>query len=238
MKRVFRCLPTRRTELLIGLLLNIGCLGLVTYLHHQNRFSPDSPRLLVMVTLEIILPLTAGLWAAGLLAGDPMLDILVSAHRPAWRTLLERLLVVGLLGALIGSTTLVLTAYWNLRLPKHGSAQIFIWLSPMAFSMGLASVVALLRGRMLDGALAALSVMGISVMMLNQIPRLCAGTGSGEPCLAWLLSPIMTLGNPDDAYWPLNRLLWLFVGGILLRLSLGLTHREETLLSAMAQEQD
>jgi hypothetical protein len=222
---LLRWLPARRAELLVSLLLILGCFALTGFLHEQ--FADEAALLLVLVTLEIILPLAMGLLSAGLLAGDPALDLLFSAHRPAWQTLLERLVFIGAVGVFLSR---------DLPLPKEGSAQMYIWLSPMVFYMGLASAVALLRGRMLDGALAALGVMGASLMMVTQIPRLCAGNPSGTPCLGWLASPMMTLGSPADAYWPLNRLFWLLVGVALLGLSLRLARREEPLLPEVSKE--
>jgi len=232
--RLLRWLPARRVELLVSLLLILGCFGLTSFLHGQ--FANDDALLLILITLEIILPLAMGVLSAGLLAGDPALDILLTAHRPAWQTLLDRLLFIGCLGVLLSCITLALAAYWDLPLPKVGSEPIFIWLSPMIFYMGLSSAVALLRGRMLDGAVAALGIMGISVMMLMQIPRLCTGNAPGDPCIGWLASPMMTLGNPGDAYWPLNRLIWLFIGFALLGLSLKLARREEPLLHEISEE--
>ena len=232
--RLLRWLPARRVELLVSLLLALGCFGLTGFLHEQS--ADEAALLLILVTLEIILPLAMGLLSAGLLAGDPALDLLLSAHRPAWQTLLVRLLFIGGVGVLLSSIALALVAYWDLALPKNGSAQIYIWLSPMVFYMGLSSAMALLRGRMMDGTLAALGVMGVSLMTVTQIPQLCAGNASGEPCIGWLTSPMMTLGNPADAYWPINRLFWLLIGVALLGLSLRLARREESLLHEMSKE--
>ncbi len=232
--RPLRWLPARRVELLVALLLTLGCFALAGYLHGRN--SDAEVLLVILVTLEIIVPLAMGVLSAGLLAGDPALDILLSAHRPAWQTLLERLLFIGYLGVLLSCIALALAAYWDLPLPKEGSQAIFIWLSPMVFYMGLSSVAALLRGRMLDGAVAALGIMGISLMIVMQIPQLCTGNAPGYPCIAWLASPMMTLGNPGDAFWPLNRLIWLFIGFALLGLSLKLACREEPLLHELSKE--
>jgi hypothetical protein len=234
MMRLLRRLPTRRVEMLASLLLVLSCLILAGFLNDQ--FAREASLLLILITLEIILPLAMGLLSAGLLAGDPALDLLLSAHRPAWQTLLERLLFIGGVGALLASVALVLAAGWDLPLPKNGPAQIYIWLSPMGFYMGLSSVAALLRGKMLDGVLAVLGVMGVSLMMVTQIPRLCAGNAPGTPCIGWLASPMMTLGNPTDAYWPINRLLWLLLGVALLSLSLRLVRREEAILHEVSRE--
>ena len=232
--RLLRPLPFRRSELLFALLLTIGCFGAAGLVHAKG--GGQIANWLALITLEIFLPLGLGLVSAGLLAGDPALDLLLSAHCPAWQLLGRRFLFVGGAGALLGSAGLLLAARWGLALPIESAAQVFIWLSPLVFCMGLSSAVALLRGKMLDGALATLGVMGMSLMLLPQIPRLCAGNPPGAACAAWLASPIMTLGNAADTYWPLNRLLWLAVGAALLVLSLKLTRREEALLDETSRE--
>ena len=232
--RILRWLPFRRLELLVTLLLSLACLGLAAYV--QAEMDERGAALIILITLEIILPMGMGLLAAGLLAGDPALDILLSAHRPAWQALLERLLFIAGAAVWVAWAALALASFWRLPLPKDGSAQLYIWLSPLVFNLGLAGAVSLLRGKMLDGALAVLGVMGASLMLLPQIPRLCAANPPTAPCIWWLVSPLMTLGNPGDAYWPLNRLLWLFVGLGLLALSRSLTRREEPLLHEVAAE--
>lgn len=236
--RLLRRLPSRRVELLISLLLLSGCLALAGFL--RDPFAIEAAVLLILIILEVILPLAVGLLSAGLLAGDPALDILLSAHRPAWQVLLERLLFVGAIGALFGSAVWIAAERWALPLPQAGSARLYIWLSPMLFYMGLASAVSLLRGKMQDGVLAILGSMGVSVILLSQIPRLCAanppGASDGSPCIGWLASPMMTLGASGDAYWRVNRLLWLGLGLALLALSLRLAQREEPLLHEASNE--
>jgi len=231
---LLRWLPVRRVELLLILLLVLGCFGLAAFL--REEFAHEAAQVLMMIVLEILLPLGMGLVSAGVLAGDPALDIVLSAFRPGWRALVERLLFVGGVGALFGTAATVLMVQWNLALPVEGSGRLYIWLSPMAFYMGLGSAVSLVRGKMLDGALAVLGTMGGSLMILAQIPLLCAGAAPGAPCAWWLASPMMTLGNPGEAYWPLNRIFWLFLGVGLLALSLRLARREEPLLHEVSSE--
>jgi hypothetical protein len=61
---LLRWLPARRAELLVSLLLILGCFALTGFLHEQ--FADEAALLLVLVTLEIILPLAMGLLSAGL----------------------------------------------------------------------------------------------------------------------------------------------------------------------------
>ncbi len=233
MNGLLKWLPYRRVELLVTLLLALACLGLAGFV--RAEMSDAAALLLLLITLEIIVPVGMGLLSAGLLAGDPALDILLSAFRPARQVLVDRYLFIGAVAALVCNAALALAVSWHLMLPKDGSAQQFIWLSPLVFNLGLASSVALLRGRMLDGVLTVLGVMGLSLMSLPQMPILCTGSPPGA-CIWWLANPLMTLGNPADAYWPLNRLLWLFLGAGLLALSFRLARREEALLHEVAGE--
>lgn len=219
-------LPARRLELLISVFLVIGSDILVWLLRPTGELAS----LLDLVNLELILPLALGLLAAGLLAGDPSLELLLTAHRPAWRVLLERLCLLFLLGALLGTILLFLSDHWGLYLPRDGADRLFIWLSPFVFCLGLSSTAALLRGRTLDGVIATAAGMGLSLMALTQIPRGCSNFPAGAACPWWLASPLMTIGNPQDTYWPLNRIVWLFSGLALIIFSLRLAQREEPLL--------
>lgn len=232
--RLLKWLPSRRVELLFTLLVVAACFWAASFFESQHDLTVTA--LVMTITLEIVLPLGMGLMAAGLMANDPALDIVLSAYRPAWQALVERLLFIGGTGVLLGSAGLSLAALWDLPLSKEGSAQIYIWLSPMLFYLGVSSAVSLLRGRMLDGTLTTLGIMGLSLMLLVQIPLLCNGNAPGEPCIWWLASPIMTLGSPADVYWPVNRLLWLGLGAVLIYLSLRLTRREEPLLHEVSRE--
>jgi len=226
-------LPNRRVELFFQLLLVSGFIGLAGFL--KSQWAGELAYWMALLTLELLLPVGTGLVGAGLLAGDPALDILLSAHRPAWQVLAERLLILGSIGFLSGSIALLLAQRWELMMPRTGTDQVFIWLSPMVLCMGLSSTVALLRGRMLDGVLATLGTMGTSLIALPQIPSLCAGSAQDADCMWWLASPLMTMGNPQSALWPLNRLIWLGLGVVLFALSLKLAQREEPLLHEVTQ---
>jgi hypothetical protein len=55
---------------------------------------------------------------------------------------------------------------------------------------------------------------------------------SGQMCLWWLASPLMTWSVGTNPAWPLNRLFWLLLGLGLLVLSFSMAQREETLSEA------
>ncbi len=217
--------PYRRFELAFGAGLVLACCALIGV----AREVKDLAAILSLLALELILPAAMGLVSSGLLAGDPALEIVLSAHRPAWQILAERLMILVGVAAGLGTVLLGLARLWNLPLPKDAGDQIFIWLSPVTFSLGLANAVALLRGHALDGVIAVIGVMGASLLALLAIPQMCAGTPNGEMCAWWLASPLMTLGGSSDPGWPLNRLAWLGLGLGLLAASFGLAQREEVL---------
>lgn len=226
--RLLRRFPARRAELLGCLLVILGMLAGVGVL----RMQIDTASLLALFTLELLLPLGMGLMAAGCLAGDPTLEILLTAHRPAWQVLVERLTFLLALGGLIGWLALRLFERWQLPLPIRVEDRLFIWLSPMLFCLGLGSAAALLRGRSLDGAMAVIAWMGGALVTVFFVTRSCAATPPGGFCIGWLFNPLATLGSGRGQVWAFNRLLWLSLGAGLLALSLYLARREEALLHA------
>ena len=123
------------------------------------RQQMDLASLLALFTLELLLPLGMGLMAAGCLAGDPILEILLTAHRPAWQVLVERLAFLLALGGLLGWMALRLMESWQMPLPIRAEDRLFIWLSPLLFCLGLGSAIALLRGRTFDGGMLVIALM-------------------------------------------------------------------------------
>lgn len=226
--RLLSRFPARRSELLGCLVVLLGMLAGVGALREQM----DLASLLALFTLELLLPLGMGLMAAGCLAGDPILEILLTAHRPAWQALAERLAFLLALGGLLGWTALRLLERWQVPLPIRAEDRLFIWLSPLFFCLGLGSAIALLRGRMLQGGLVVIAWMGGSLIAVPITTRGCAGISSDAICGWWLLNPLATLGGGLGLVWPFNRLMWLSIGVSLLILSLYLARREETLLNA------
>lgn len=196
------------------------------------RQQMDIASLLALFTLELLLPLGFGLMAAGCLAGDPILEILLTAHRPAWQVLVERLTFLLALGGLLGWMALRLIQLWKVPLPIPSEDRFFIWLSPLFVCLGLGSAIALLRGRMLDGGLVVIALMGGSLIAVPLTIRGCAGITSDAICGWWLLNPLATLGGGLGMVWSFNRLLWLGIGAILMVFSLSLARREEALLPA------
>jgi hypothetical protein len=225
---LLRRFPARRTELLGCLLVLLGMLAGVGALRQQM----DLASLLALFTLELLLPLGMGLMAAGCLAGDPILEILLTAHRPAWQVLVERLAFLLALGGLLGWMALRLMERWQVPLPIRAEDRLFIWLSPLLFCLGLGSAIALLRGRMLDGGLMVITLMGGSLVTVPFVTHGCAATPPGGLCVWWLVNPLATLGGGLGHVWSFNRLLWLGMGVGLLTLSINLARREEALLPA------
>ena len=80
MARPFKWLPVRRLELGLTTLFILGLLLVVRWTRDQQ----PGP-VVALVTLEVLLPFAVGVTAAGLLAGDPALDLLLSVPQPASR---------------------------------------------------------------------------------------------------------------------------------------------------------
>ncbi len=225
---LLRRFPARRAELLGCLLILLGMLAGVGAL----RMQMDLASLLALFTLELLLPLGMGLMAAGSLADDPILEILLTPHRPAWQVLVERLAFLFAVGGLMGWMALRLFERWQLPLPIRAEDRVFIWLSPLLFCLGFASAAALLRGRTLDGTVLVITWMGGALVTVPFVTQGCAATPPGELCVWWLVNPLATLGGGLGHVWPFNRLLWLSLGMGLLVLSIYLARREEALLHA------
>jgi hypothetical protein len=193
--------------------------------------------LLALLTLELLLPLCVGAVAAGLLAGDPTLDLLLSAPQPLRRTLARRLAVVLGWGAVLGLIVQGGIDMWELPLAVQGLSQVLIWATPMLFLTGVATAGALVRGQVTDGLIAILAMLGWALFIMPYIRRVCAQAPS-EQCAAALVTPAMTLMRPLDRYWPLNRLIWLVAGLLLLAAGLALTGREERLVQAARESEE
>jgi hypothetical protein len=220
----FKLLPSRRLELLLATALVAGLLLLVWI----NRKGAAVSSNLVLTLLEVLLPPMLGIIAAGLLANDPAIDLLLSVPQPAPRTLTYRLLILLGYGAIMNLIALWLVHLWKIELPIIGMRQSLIWLTPVLAMTGLASAAALVRGRMLDGMAAVLALWGVSIVLLPLVIRLCDGAGT-QRCALALAHPMMTTMRPNDPNWLLNRALWLGIGGASLIIGLWLARREEQL---------
>jgi hypothetical protein len=223
-----RRFPARRAELLGCLLILLCMLAGVGALRMQK----DIAGLLSLFSLELLLPAGMGLMAASCLAGDPALEILLTAHRPAWQVLVERLIFLLALGGLLGWAALRLFERWQLPLPIRAEDRLFIWFPPLLFCLGLGSAASLLRGRALDGGMSVMALMGGALAGAPFVTRGCMATPPGGYCIGWLVNPLATLGGGLGQVWPLNRLVWLGLGVGLLALSIHLARREEALLQA------
>lgn len=216
-------LPGRRTELLLATGLVFGML-FVTW---RLRAEAEAAATIVVVTLEMLLPPALGVVAAGLLANDPALDLLLTVPQPAPQTLAQRVLIVLGLGTLLSAVALWLAQRWQITLPISGAWQLLIAATPVVVMIGLATTASLLRGRMLDGITAVLGLWGLTLLSMPLLNTACEH--SGARCTAALASLTLTLLRPDDLNWQRNRLLWLGIGAALLALGIFLANREERL---------
>lgn len=222
-------LPGRRTELLLVTVLIVALVGLMLV-------NTSAAPLVVVLTLEALLPIALGVIVAGLLANDPALDLLLSVPQPAPRTLATRLLVVLGCGAALGLLVQAVVWAWALPLSLSWARQLFVWGTPIVWWTGLATASALVRGRMRDGLTVTLGTWGGMVAWLQIIQRNCIMFQPTERCPIAITSPMMTLVRPFDGGWPLNRAIWLLLGLALLAVGLSLARHEERLTQAAQSE--
>jgi ABC-type transport system involved in multi-copper enzyme maturation permease subunit len=207
------------------MLLILGMIGFVWV----NRFLEDATKIVVF-TLESLMPLLFGIVAAGLLADDPTLELLLSMPRPASKILFGRLLSVMGVGALLGFAMQILAHTWNIYVPYEGIEQMLIWLAPLIFFVGLSSAVGLTRGRMLDGVMICISLWVTFFVIARIIIGKCQEMPVGSVCLWMLTSPFVTPLQSVDSLWLANRLAWIALGAGLLWVSLQLAQNEDRLV--------
>lgn len=220
-----RWLPGRRRELVLVTLLYIGLLSVAVW----QRSSAEGLSI-VLFTLEFGLPVTLSIVASGLIANDPVLDLLLSVSQPSSRTLAQRLAALLGYGLLLAALMLLAAAWLELNVPIAGIGAVLIWATPTALFVGVATAGSLLRGRMLDGVVLTLSTSWMTLLSLT-VQSDCP-LDPGHACHAALVTPLMTLARPHDPLWLANRLLWLAVGGGLVVAGLRLVQQEERLVMA------
>lgn len=220
-----RWLPGREWELLFVTLLSTGLLGIAAW----QRANAEGLSI-ILFTLEFGMPVALSMVASGLMANDPVLDLLLSVAQPPPHTLAQRLVVLLGYGLLLAALILLAALWWGVTLPIAGVRAVLIWAAPTALFVGVATVGALLRGSVLDGVALALSTGGMALLTLT-IQSDCP-MDPGRACHAALVTPLMTLVRPHDPLWLANRLLWLTVGGALVVVGLWFVRQEERLVTA------
>ncbi len=215
MKIALYRLPHRRSEILVAVFLMSGLIGLL-WLTHRGGYGTR----VSIAAIEIFLPLLMGIIAAGLIADDPALELLLTAPRPTQYILVERIIVVLGIGVIFGLAVQLLTKTWGIFLPHEGISQAFIWISPMVFYTGASSAVSLVRGRMLDGVILCLVVSGAALLSGPIIAASCQESPLIAGCWLAVFNPLMTSSLPYDPFWPVNRVLWFVLGVLLVGASL------------------
>jgi hypothetical protein len=224
-------LPLRRKELLAatGLLL-------VALWYFRLNVGNESASFTLIAILELLLPLPFSLVVAGIFAGDPAMELLQAAPRPAFLALMERIAIILGSGAGMGAAFLILARAWRVYLPMDGSHQVLIWLSPLILLAGVASLGSLARGKVVDGILAALLVWLASAASRQVVGLFCQEIPLERACPAALLSPALTSVRPLGPDWLFNRFLWLGTGVVFLAVSLRLAGNEERLVKVASNE--
>jgi hypothetical protein len=230
MSWLFKRLLERHVELLVVALLTLGAIGLLWLI----RYQAEAVRFTVIV-LEIVLPAAGGLAAAGLLAEDPALEILLTTPRPSRHTLMERVAIALIVCVFLAAAVNVLALNWGIPLVQARIHQPLMWISPLVFFVGISSAASLLRGRILDGSLAVLAVCGFFLFVTRFILLPCREYQS-TACPFALFTPFLTSSQPQTPNWLANRLLWLCLGFLLFLISQRLSAREERLIQAAQLE--
>lgn len=226
-------LPERRKELLAATGLLLAALW-----YFRLNVGNDSASFTLIAILELLLPLPFSLVVAGIFAGDPAMELLQAAPRPAFLALVERSAIVLGSGAGMGAVFLILARAWQVSLPIDGFYQVLIWLSPLILLGGVASLGSLVRGKVVDGILAVLLVWLASASSRLMAAVFCQDIPMDQACSAALLSPALTSVRPFDPNWLLNRLIWLTTGLFFLGFSALLAGNEERLAKVASSETD
>jgi ABC-2 type transport system permease protein len=142
-----------RHEQLWGPLAIAGVFALIVLvLRGDARLSNEMARTFV----GMILPLLAGMLAASLIVDDPALELQLAAPRAPWRLLLERLAVLLILVALLGTAFQGFAALLGVErtLLTNPLRAVAMWLLPSIPLMALGSTAALALCHGMGGALA------------------------------------------------------------------------------------
>ncbi len=224
MSAAFTRLPHRRLEISIV----SGIILVLILLMWSSRASEYGTRVSI-TAMELLVPLLVGILAAGLLADDPALELLLTAPRPTRHILADRLIIVLTLGVFSCLGLQLLTNSWGIFVPYDGIDQAFIWISPLLFYAGASSSASLIRGRMLDGVIVCLIVSVVALLSGPILAASCQGSPLIAGCWLAVLNPLMTSSTPFDPFWPANRVLWFVSGALLVGASLLLAGQGERL---------
>ncbi len=224
MSAAFTRLPHRRLEISIV----SGIILVLILLMWSSRASEYGTRVSI-TAMELLVPLLVGILAAGLLADDPALELLLTAPRPTRHILADRLIIVLTLGVFSCLGLQLLTNIWGIFVPYDGIDQAFIWISPLLFYAGASSSASLIRGRMLDGVIVCLIVSVVALLSGPILAASCQGSPLIAGCWLAVLNPLMTSSTPYDPFWPANRVLWFVSGALLVGASLLLAGQGERL---------
>ena len=217
-------LPHRRLEISI-----VSMIILVLILFMWSSRASEYGTRVSITAMELLVPLLVGILAAGLLADDPALELLLTAPRPTRYILADRLIIVLTFGAFSCLGLQLLTNSWGIFVPHDGIDQAFIWISPLLFYAGASSSAALIRGRMLDGVIVCLIVSVVALLSGPILAASCQGSPLIAGCWLAVLNPLMTSSTPYDPFWPVNRVLWFILGVLLVGASLLLAGQGERL---------
>ena len=200
-------------------------LGLIGALIQYSADENGVARTLVG-TLEMLLPLAAGVGAGSLIGHDPVAELAASCRTGYPATLLRRLVVsltwITVL-AVLASAALVATGWWDRWPPAHAPLPgQLTWLSPVLFLAALGFLVgALLRNP--GAAAGVVAVVWIIQQVLNDLLLSSPATR--------LLNLFATTrgGQPED--WTANRLVLLGVAAVFFLVAWGVLTTSEAIVA-------
>ncbi|WP_133878683.1 hypothetical protein [Paractinoplanes brasiliensis] len=180
---------------------------------------------ILLGTLEMALPLTAGVACASLVGRDPAVEVQLAFPTPYRVTLLRRTAVTlgwAALVAVVTAAVLIATGWWDRWPGNHGVfAGQLTWAAPTLALGGLGlAAAALSRSPAAAGALVT------TVWAIQQF-------FSGAAQQHWpgrMLYLFATTRGADPADWTANRLTLLATAGALITLALVVLNRSERLI--------
>ncbi len=155
--------------------------------------------------IEAVLPLVSALIGSSMVLTDPLLELHYTLPRPLWRTQLERLgLLVVFLAGLYG---VFVSLTWFLGVPWIGWSSWptggLGWLGLTLFWLGLALFSSAgLHSATAGGGLVALIWLSTTFMQNSFLSSFWSR----------LIMPQLAIFDPNNADWPLNRLILIGLG--------------------------
>jgi len=194
-----------------------------------GRDSPGNVRFMLLLYGEVLLPPLLGWIAAGLLLSDPCRELLLTAPRPVWRVVLERLVLLAASAFLSWGILLLVTWFLADRTMAGPVEQIFLGGAATSLAFASVGLWAALRSRnTLGGGLVVAALWAAGLIFRQAL--------LGHP-LGQIVHPFLTLEASESPIWSVNCLILCLTAIMLTVLALRLTRDEEPLLPTEGTEE-